>query len=306
MLIVIAGPTGTGKSALSLELAGRMAASSTAVEIINADSMQLYRGMDIGTAKLPPGERAGVPHHLFDVLDVTETASVAAYQRSARNIIGDIQARGAVPILVGGTGLYISAVIHDLDFPARDDAVRRQLEAELADDGAQSLWDRLKEQDPVAANAIEPGNARKVVRALEVMHLTGTPFSARLPASPAFWQPTLQLFLDGDRSVLKQRLAVRSERMWHHGLLDEVRALIPLGIERGVTARRAIGYAQALAVISGELDLQQGVADTIRLTHRYVRRQRSWFARYEELSRLDYDDPDLATAAMSLVNAARP
>lgn len=298
---MIAGPTGTGKSALSLDLAERLIGQGRAVEVINADSMQLYRGMDIGTAKLSIHDRARVPHHLFDVLDVKQTANVAAYQREARRTILDIQSRRAIPILVGGTGLYISAVIHGLEFPERDEAVRAHLEADLAENGAASLWRRLLQEDPAAAAAIDQGNGRKIVRALEVIAITGQPFSARLPKTPKFWQSTIQLFLDGDRVALRERLAGRSEQMWREGLLDEVRRLLPLGIEQGITARRAIGYAQALAVLHGYADEQQAISETTRMTNRYVRRQRSWFARYDELHRLDSADPALVDTAMAIV-----
>ncbi len=300
MLIVIAGPTGTGKSALSLELAARYEAAGRAAEIVNADSMQQYRGMDIGTAKLDPASRARFPHHQFDVLDVTETASVADYQQRARQSITQIQERGAVPILVGGTGLYIAAVIQDLQFPVRDDTVRQALEAELAQSGPGMLWRRLQQLDPEAAASIDARNGRRVARALEVVTLTGRPFSASLPADPVPWQETVQFFLDGDRAILRERVARRSAQMFRDGLLDEVAALIPLGLDRGVTARQAIGYAQALAVLGGELDVAQAVDETIRLTQRYVRRQRSWFARYDQMHRLDFADERVAHTAFEL------
>ncbi|WP_111720769.1 tRNA (adenosine(37)-N6)-dimethylallyltransferase MiaA [Homoserinimonas sp. OAct 916] len=300
MLIVIAGPTGTGKSALSLELAARYEAAGRAAEIVNADSMQQYRGMDIGTAKLDPGSRARFPHHQFDVLDVTETASVADYQQRARQTITQIQERGAVPILVGGTGLYIAAVIHDLQFPVRDDTVRQALEAELAQSGPGMLWRRLQQLDPEAAASIDARNGRRVARALEVVTLTGRPFSASLPSDPVPWQETVQFFLDGDRAILRERVARRSAQMFRDGLLDEVAGLIPLGLDRGVTARQAIGYAQALAVLGGELDVAQAVDETIRLTQRYVRRQRSWFARYDQMHRLDFADERVAHTAFEL------
>lgn len=300
MLIVIAGPTGAGKSALSLELAAQFQSVGRSAEIVNADSMQQYRGMDIGTAKPDPASRALIPHHQFDVLDVTESASVADYQRRARESVLEIQDRGAVPILVGGTGLYIAAVIHDLQFPVRDPTLRQELEQELAESGPGMLWRRLQKLDPEAAATIDARNGRRVARAVEVVTLTGKPYSASLPAEPVPWQDTVQFFLDGDREVLRERIALRSAQMFRDGLVDEVAALVPLGLDRGLTARQAIGYAQALEVLRGDLDVAQAIDETIRLTQRYVRRQRSWFARYDRMHRIDFADDDLARTAFQL------
>lgn len=240
--------------------------------------MQLYRGMDIGTAKLTPAERAGVPHHLLDVLEPREEASVARYQREARAIIDDILARGAVPILVGGSGLYVSSVLFDFQFPGTDAAVRERLEAELEASGPGTLHRRLREADAAAADAIGPHNGRRLVRALEVIEITGKPFGAGLPSDSAQWRPASILGLRSERAELIDRLDRRVEAMWRAGLVDEVASLLPAGL--GVTASRAIGYAQAIAHLNGELDERQAIEQTASLTRRYARRQVGWFARY--------------------------
>lgn len=304
-LVAIAGPTGTGKSGLSLELAERLTAhGGPPVEIVNADAMQLYRGMDIGTAKLAVEERRGIPHHLLDVLEVSEASTVADYQADARAVIADIQSRGAVPILVGGSGLYLSAVLHDFRFPGTDPTLRAALEEELAALGSETLWQRLRDRDAEAAAAIDSGNGRRVVRALEVIQLTGRPYSASLPDESRQWRPATVLLLDvpaSGREGLKEVLAGRARGMFAGGLLDEVRALRDRGLEQGVTARRAIGYAQALAVLRGRQSLEEAVDETIQLTWRYVRRQRSWFARWGDAVRLPAGDPGLVDAAVSAV-----
>ncbi|MFD1713029.1 tRNA (adenosine(37)-N6)-dimethylallyltransferase MiaA [Amnibacterium flavum] len=303
-LIVIAGPTGTGKSALSLDLADSLAGRGTAVEIVNADAMQLYRGMDIGTAKLSPDERRGIPHHLFDVLEVDEVSTVADYQSRARRAVESIRARGAVPILVGGSGLYISALIHDFQFPGTDEGVRGRLERELEADGAAAIWRRLAEADPAAADAIDPANGRRAVRALEVIELTGRPYSATLPEGAAFWTPTEVVLLDvplAGRPELKQRLAGRAQAMFDGGLLDEVRALLPKGLAAGPTASRAIGYAQAIAVLEQGVSVDDAVTETTALTWRYLRRQRSWFGRYRDAHRIDITAGEPLREALDLL-----
>lgn len=292
-IVAIVGPTGTGKSALALDLAERWAQRGTAAEVINADAMQLYRGMDIGTAKVPVDERRGVPHHLLDVLDVRDEASVAAYQVQARAVISEVLARGAVPLLVGGSGLYVAAVLGDFQFPGTDPAVRARWEAELAVEGAAALHRELASRDPEAADAIGPHNGRRIVRALEVIEMTGRPFSAGLAARERSWMPAIQIGLDLDRTALVQRLDARVEEMWQTGLLDEVRSLLPQGIEQGVTASRAIGYSQAIAQVKGELDQQHAITETQSLTRRYARRQRSWFRRDEGVTWFDASVPDL-------------
>ena len=298
-LVVVAGPTGTGKSDLALDLAQRLDG-----EIVNADSMQLYRGMDIGTAKLPPADRRGIAHHLLDVLDVTRTATVAAYQRDARAAVEQILARGRTPLLVGGSGLYIRAVVDAIEFPATDPAVRTRLEDELAVVGPAVLADRLTRADPRAAAMIGPANGRKIVRALEVIELTGRPFSATMPryGSPAY--DAVQLLLDRETSELDQRLDRRVHRMVDDGLLEEVRRLDGRGLRRGVTASRALGYAQFLQVLDGAASVEQAVAATTQATRRFVRRQRSWFRRDPRMIELDAARADLPDRALEAVAGA--
>ncbi|MBF4561908.1 tRNA (adenosine(37)-N6)-dimethylallyltransferase MiaA [Microbacterium sp. VKM Ac-2870] len=280
-LWVVVGATGTGKTDLSLRMAEALSARGRAAEIVNADAMQLYRGMDIGTAKLAPAERRGIPHHLFDVLDVTDEAAVAAYQDAARNAIGGIFARGADAILVGGSGLYVSSVVYDFRFPPHDDQLRAQLEADLERDGPASLVERLRALDATTAERIDPRNGRRIVRALEVALQGDSGHGAVLPQAPTPWHdPTTVIGVDVDRPTLVARLDDRVERMWRDGLLDEVGALRDRGLERGLTASRAIGYAQALAQLAGHLDEAEAIAQTQALTRRYARRQVSWFRRY--------------------------
>ncbi len=288
-LIALVGPTATGKSALAVELAQRLGA-----EVVNADSMQLYRGMDIGTAKPTTAERGGVPHHLLDLWDVTERANVADYQRTARTAIDDVLARGRVPLLVGGSGLYVRAVVDELEFPGTDPDLRARLESELAELGAPALHTRLSEVDPVAAQEILPSNGRRLVRALEVVELTGRPFTATLPA-PVERYDTVQIGLD--RADLDERVETRVDRMWAAGLVAEVRALEARGLRDGPTASRALGYQQVLAL--GDTDAAK--ADTVRVTRRFVRRQRSWFRRDPRVIWLDGADPALAEHARTLV-----
>jgi tRNA dimethylallyltransferase len=288
-LVVVGGPTGTGKSDLSLGIADALAARGMRAEVVNADAMQLYRGMDIGTAKLPADARRGVAHHLLDVLDVTELSTVADYQVMARAAVESIRDRGAVPLLVGGSGLYISALIHDFRFPGTDPEIRTRLEVELESVGSRQLWDRLQERDPAAALAIDAANGRRVIRALEVIEMTGTEYSASLPDTATHWVPTEVLLLDvteDERPLLKERLAGRAQAMFADGLIDEVEGLLPLGLAEGPTASRAIGYAQAIDVLAGRSSIDTAIEETTALTWRYVRRQRSWFARYADVHRL--------------------
>lgn len=284
-LWAVVGATGTGKSDLALELAEALRDRGNPAEIVNADAMQLYRGMDIGTAKVPESERRGIPHHLFDVREVDEEAAVAWYQPLARAAVTDIQTRGGDAILVGGSGLYVSSVVYDFAFPPRDAEIRERLERELESQGIDSLLQRLRARDPETAARVDPRNGRRVVRALEVLEQGGTTHGAALPERPELWlSDTRILGLRLDRAVLVDRLDTRVERMWQMGLVAEVDALRARGLERGVTARRAIGYAQALGQLEGRLTSEEAIAETQALTRRYARRQVSWFKRYPELT----------------------
>jgi tRNA dimethylallyltransferase len=299
LIVAIVGATGTGKSGLSLDLADRLAARGTTAEIVNADAMQLYRGMDIGTAKLPVAERRGIPHHLLDVLDISDESSVADYQVQARAAIDDILGRGALPILVGGSGLYVSSVLWNFSFPGTDPDVRAALEAELAAGGPGLLYRRLTELDPAAAQAIGPHNGRRLVRALEVIQITGEPFGSGLPDDSEPWRPVTIMGLQSPRETLVPRLEARVKRMWADGLIDEVRALDRDRL--GVTAARAIGYAQALAQLDGEVSEAEAIAQAAALTRRYARRQVGWFRRYPAAHWLDADADGLVEAALDTI-----
>lgn len=278
---VIVGATGTGKSDLALRLAAELRARGNPAEIVNADAMQLYRGMDIGTAKLPLEERRGIPHHLLDVREVTDEAAVAWYQPLARDVITGIHARGGDAILVGGSGLYVSSAIFDFRFPPRDAALRERLERELESLGSGALYARLQTLDATTAARVDPKNGRRIVRALEVLEQGEATHGAALPDAPALWHsPTRILGVHVERPELVERLDRRVEQMWQQGMLDEVVALRAHGLEDGVTARRAIGYAQALAQLAGEKSEAEAIAETQALTRRYARRQVSWFKRY--------------------------
>jgi tRNA dimethylallyltransferase len=270
-VIVVVGPTATGKSDLGIELAHRMNG-----EIVNADSMQLYQGMDVGTAKLTPDERQGVVHHLLDIWPVTRTASVADYQTHARAAIDDIAARGNTPILVGGSGLYIRAVIDDMRFPGTDADVRASLETELAAVGAPAMHARLAAVDSAAAATLLPTNGRKIVRALEVAAIGGGSFTGLMPPYESVYDAVI-IGLDRPTAELDERLTQRVATMWERGLVDEVRKLEAVGLRDGVTARRALGYRQVLAMFDGVLSDEQARAQTVQATKRFVRRQRSWF-----------------------------
>lgn len=299
-LVVVAGPTGTGKSDLALDLAERLDG-----EIINADSMQLYRGMDIGTAKVPPSERRGIAHHLLDVLNVTQTATVASYQRDARAAIEEVRARGRTPVLVGGSGLYIQAVVDDINFPATDPLVRAKWEGELERLGIDHLFALLTARDPAAAIAIGPANGRKIVRALEVIDITGRPFTATMPRPGLPRYGAVLLRLDRPTGELDQRLEARVRAMVAAGFLDEVRTLDAAGLRRGVTASRALGYAQLLAVLDGQTDLEQAIVSTAAITRRFVRRQRSWFRRDHRMIDLDGTDPAVLDRALLAATGPR-
>ena len=299
MLIVIVGATGTGKSGFSLDLGELIRSSGMPVEVVNADAMQLYRGMDIGTAKLPLEERRGIPHHLLDVLDPRDEASVSKYQTDARAVITGILERGAVPMLVGGSGLYVSSVIHNFQFPATDPVIRARLEQELLDRGPGLLYRDLAAVDADAAAAIGPHNGRRLVRALEVVELTGKPFGSGLPADSDNWMPMTSFGLSTPRELLVHRLDGRAAGMWSGGLVEEARSLEMTGL--GVTASRAIGYAQALGQIRGELSEVEAIEQTRVLTRKYARRQVGWFRRYPQTIWLDSDDPDRVAAARQIL-----
>ncbi|MFD7131565.1 tRNA (adenosine(37)-N6)-dimethylallyltransferase MiaA [Streptomyces sp. NPDC059894] len=272
-VIAVVGPTAAGKSDLGVFLARHLGG-----EVVNADSMQLYRGMDIGTAKLTPEERGGVPHHLLDIWDVTVTASVAEYQRLARARIDALLAEGRWPILVGGSGLYVRGAVDNLEFPGTDPEVRARLEEELTLRGSGALHARLAAADPEAAQAILPSNGRRIVRALEVIEITGKPFTANLPGHDSVYD-TVQIGVDVSRPELDDRIARRVDRMWDAGLVDEVRALEAQGLREGRTASRALGYQQVLAALAGECTQDEARAETVRATKRFARRQDSWFRR---------------------------
>ncbi|MFD7750477.1 tRNA (adenosine(37)-N6)-dimethylallyltransferase MiaA [Streptomyces sp. NPDC059698] len=300
-VITVVGPTAAGKSDLGVFLAQRLDG-----EVINADSMQLYRGMDIGTAKLTLPERDGVPHRLLDIWDVTEAASVAEYQRLARREIDRLLAEGRTPILVGGSGLYVKGAVDALEFPGTDPGVRARLEAELAEHGPGALHARLAAADPAAARAILPGNGRRIVRALEVIEITGKPFTANLPGEKPVYD-AVQIGVDVDRPELDERIARRVDRMWEAGLVDEVRALEASGLREGLTASRALGYQQVLAALAGECTEDEARAETVRATKRFARRQDSWFRRDTRVVWLgggDRDRGELPQRALALVERA--
>ena len=279
--VAVVGPTATGKSDLALDLIealGEGSRGGAAAEVLNADASQLYRGMDIGTAKLTPAERRGIPHHQLDVLGVREEASVAAYQAAARADLAAMAARGARAVIVGGSGLYVRAVTDALDFPGTDPAVRAALEARALEEGSRRLWEELRESDPVSAARIDPANTRRIVRALEVQAVTGRRFSASLPGYEDL-APTVHLALRPERQALNARIDRRARHMFAAGLLEETEALIGEGLREGTTAPRAIGYAQALAVVDGGLSVEEAIEATAAATRRLASRQIKWFRR---------------------------
>lgn len=300
-LIAVVGPTGAGKSDLGLQIAQQITAAGGKAEIVNSDSMQFYRGMDIGTAKLSLPERLGIKHHLIDWLDITDESTAAEYQAEARPLIENLQSQGIVPILVGGSMLYVAAVLNNFEFPARDAKLRLQLEQELEELGPHEMHRKLKAIDPVAASRIIPENGRRSVRAIEIVTLTGQPFAAALPDEPEDWQPVLEIGINGPREDLVLRLEKRVHKMWQLGLVEEARSLIPLGVRSGKTSSRAIGYSQALAQIDGIMSEAEAIADTVRLTQKYARRQMSWFRRDSRINWLDYQDQTMNSQAASLV-----
>jgi len=298
-VIAVVGPTAAGKSDLAVTLAAGLAG-----EVVNVDSMQVYRGMDIGTAKLTRAERGSVPHHLLDLWPVTYSVTVAEFQKLARACIADLHGRGIVPVLAGGSGLYVRGVLDDLDFPGTDPVLRARLEAELAESGPEPMYARLRVADPEAAERIQPSNGRRIVRALEVIEFTGRPFTATLPSYRYVYPGAVQIGLDVPRSELDERIAARVERMWARGLVDEVRRLSAVGLRAGRTASRALGYAQVLRMLAGEWTEEQAKQETIKATRRFARRQDSWFRRDPRVRWLAYDRADLVPAALDLALAA--
>lgn len=294
-VVAVIGATATGKSDLGVLLAQRLGG-----EVINADASQFYRGMDIGTAKLTPEERDGIAHHQLDVLAVWEEASVATYQRAARADRDAIRGRGHVPVVVGGSGLYVRALLDLLEIPPTDPAVRSYWDAELDRVGVAGLHAELAARDPEAGARIEPRNGRRIVRALEVIELTGRPFSATLPRRE-YAEPTVQLGLRADRSVLDERIARRVDRMWGRGLVEEVRGLESRGLREGRTASRAIGYAQVLRLLDGAVDEEEARRDTVAATRRLVRRQESWFRSDPRITWLPHNADDLLDRALRAV-----
>jgi len=296
VVVAVVGPTATGKSDLGVALAERLSG-----EVVNADALQLYRGLDIGTAKLAVAERRGVPHHLLDVLDPDEEATVAAYQRDARAAVAAVGGRGRRPVVVGGSGLYVRALLDRIEFPGTDPAVRAGLEARVEAEGSRALHAELAALDPPAAESIGPRNARRIVRALEVIALTGERYSANLPGHD-YEVPAVQIGLDCDRAVLDERVQARVDRMWAAGLVDEVRGLLAHGIGR--TASRAVGYAEVLAALRGEITEDEARARVVAGTRRLARKQMGWFGRDPRVHWLDSRDPDLLDRALALVARA--
>jgi tRNA dimethylallyltransferase len=302
-LIAVVGSTGAGKSELAIRIAEAIRQDGQAAEIVNADAMQLYKGMDIGTAKLPVSERRGIEHHLVDVLDVTQESTAAEYQKIARAKILEIQSRGAMPILVGGSMLYVAAVLNNFEFPVRDKDLRASLEQELLELGPNAMHQKLVLLDASAASRIDPENGRRIVRALEIVTLTGEPFAAALPDEIESWQEVLEIGLRMNREILVAKLAERVREMWSRGMVEETQNLVSKGLRESVTAGYAIGYAQAMAQLDGELSQEQAIESTIKLTQKYARRQMSWFKRDTRINWLDALDPEVTSSAIALVRS---
>lgn len=299
LVVAVVGATASGKSDLALEIA-----ESLGGEIVNTDSMQLYRGMDVGTAKLAKSGRRGVVHHLLDVLEVTQTATVAQFQVWARAVIADCHGRGVTPVLVGGSALYTRATLDEFEFPGTDPDVRARLEAELAVLGAEALHSRLVRLDPAAGARVQPSNGRRVVRALEVIEITGNPFTAELPEHRYHYRAAVQIGVDIDRVLLERRIADRVEDMWAGGFVEEVRRLLGHGLREGRTANRALGYQQILRVLDGELSEPEAREQTVTRTRRFARRQDSWFHKDQRISWVPHDDPARLERALAAIGRA--
>jgi tRNA dimethylallyltransferase len=298
--IALVGPTAAGKSTLAAALVRRYAAEGRPAEVVSADSMLVYRGMDIGTAKPSEGERAEIRHHMVDLLEVDQSATVAEFQQLARAAIADCRARNVIPIVVGGSALYVRAIVDDFEFPGTDPAVRARLERELLTQGAERLHQRLSDVDPAAATRILPGNARRIVRALEVIELTGGSFPAVLPDRHYVLSDVVQIGLAIDRPTLDARIAARVDAMWAVGFVEEVRRLAAAGLRDSLTASRALGYRQVLRYLKGEISEEQARELTIVGTRKFARRQDSWFRKDERIVWLAFNHPDLVSAAYSL------
>lgn len=295
-IVAVVGATASGKTGLSLDLAERLDG-----EVVNTDAMQVYRGMDVGTAKLPEAERRGIPHHLLDLLEVTEPASVAEFQRLAREVVADVRGRERTPVLVGGSALYTRAIVDRFEFPGTDDSLRRELEVELERVGSPALHARLAGVDPEAAAQILPDNGRRVVRALEVVALTGRPFSASLPRLEYADPRTVQVGVDIDRPTLDERIARRVEEMFASGFVEEVEALLARGLADGRTAGRAIGYREVAGFLAGDRTLAEAKEQTVVATRRFARRQDSWFRKDPRVVWVAHDDPRRVEAALAAV-----
>lgn len=301
MLVAISGPTASGKSALGLELVD-FCGGAEHCAIIGADAMQLYRGMDVGTAKTPLVERRGIEHRQIDVLEVTEEASVAAYQQHARADVAELTAQGMQVLVVGGSGLYLRALLDQLAFPATDAQVRRRLEEEADQNGVLPLYARLAEVDPLAAKQIHPNNRRRIIRALEVIELTGQPFSATLPKGE-YVQPTIQIGIMPDLEELDQRIRQRTEKMFADGLIEETRGLLEMGLREGKTASRATGYAEAIAVIENRMSEAEAIESVALATRQLSRRQIKWFRRDQRIHWLAQPE---AEAAVEILQREMP
>jgi tRNA dimethylallyltransferase len=300
LVVAVVGPTAAGKSDLSVALCKHLGG-----EVVSADAYQVYRGMDIGTAKITPAERAGVPHHLLDVLDVTQTATVAEFQQLARSAIDDCLRRQVVPVLAGGSALYVRAILDEFEFPGTDPELRARLEQQLSEHGSGVLHQRLAERDPAAAAQILPSNGRRIVRALEVIEITGAPYAATLPGHTSIYPGAVQLGLDVPRPELDERIGRRVDRMFEQGFVDEVRGLIDQGLLDGRTANRALGYPQVIALLRGELSEAEAREQTAQATRRFARRQDSWFRKDPRIVWLPYDAPDLVDRAIRALEGNR-
>jgi tRNA dimethylallyltransferase len=301
LVVAVVGPTAAGKSDLSVALCKELPG-----EVVNADAMQVYRGMDVGTAKITPAERSGVPHHLLDILDVTQTATVAEFQQLARTAIDDCLRRQVVPVLAGGSALYVRAILDDFEFPGTDPAVRERLEAELEEHGSGTLHQKLAAVDPAAAAQILPSNGRRIVRALEVIEITGGPYVATLPEHTYIYPGAIQLGLDVPRPVLDERIERRVDRMFGNGFVDEVKDLLDKGLLDGRTANRALGYSQVIALLRGELSETEARERTAQATRRFARRQDSWFRKDPRITWLPWDAPDLVEQALQVIRGNHP